>query len=156
MAYSTPAEVRSLLVGVNTSPAGDYDLTPNQLSDDQVTAEIANADSEIDAKLANRYTVPFIAPIPELIHSLSIDIAAYLCDLRFRGARELSSDLHPFYLRYRRALDMLEKLTLGSLELPNIELDEAGGASVVNPYTGELMTTRHIFTRWPEGVISDG
>lgn len=159
MAYSTAAEVRLILVGVNSSPATDYDLTANQLSDAQVEAEIANADSQIDAMIGGRYTVPFEVPVPPLIHNLSIDIAAYLSDLRFRGAKEYANELNPFYLRYQRALQLLNSVAMGDLDIPggtDNGTDVVDGNSIaINPYEGTLMTTQNIFTRWPEGTIRD-
>ena len=161
MGYSTVEQVRLLLVGVNNSPATDYDLTPTQLSDPQIEAEIANADSEIDSRLGARYQVPFTGTVPALIQSLSIDIAAYLSDLRYRGAREYSNELHPFYLRYQRALGIIADIANGLTDLPGGELppddDGSGGNSIaINMYDGTLFTTNHIFTRFPEGTISDG
>lgn len=157
MAYSTVEEVRSLLVGVDNSPATDYDLTANQLTDAQIELDIADADSEIDTALAERYTVPFPTPIPALINSLSINIAAYLADLRFRGGKEYASELSPYYLRYQRARTMLDAFAQGQGTIPGGELPEIGDGSLVfNPYDGNLFRTKHIFTRWPEGVINDG
>lgn len=158
MGYSTVQQVRLLLTGVNSSPATDYDLTPDQLSDPQIEAEIANADSEIDSRLGVRYTVPFTGTVPALIQSLSIDIAAYLCDLRFRGAREYANELHPFYLRYQRALGILGDIVEGLTNLPGGTSPDGpdDGALAINMYDGTLMTSKHIFTRWPEGVINDG
>lgn len=161
MSYSVIKVVRQVLVGVGNSPATDYDMTPQQLSDAQVGFDIADADSQIDAALGSRYTVPFVDPIPPLVVNLSINIAAYLCDLRFRGAREYASDLSPFYLRYQRALDILKQLSEGTIVIPDPEGDDddsalEGHSEVFNPYIGSpLFTTKQIFTRWPEGVIRD-
>lgn len=154
MAYSTVEEVRLILKGVDNSPATDYDLTPDQLSDAQVEDDIANADNQIDSALGSRYTVPFPTPTPPLVNSLSKDIASYLSDLRFRGAKEYGSELSPFYLRYQRAVALLNSLEEGTGSIPGIDLGTGEGA-VFNPYEGTLMTTKHIFTRWPEGTIRD-
>jgi phage gp36-like protein len=158
MSYSTVIEVRQLLIGVSNSPATDYDLTPNQLTDAQISGDIANADAQIDAALGDRYTVPFPTPIPSLINMLSVDIAAYLGDLRFRGNKEFASELNPFYLRYQRATQMLTALESGTSSVPGVTPPgvSVGDGGVFNPYDGHLMRTQHIFTRWPEGVINDG
>lgn len=154
MAYSTLAEVRAILIGVDSSPATDYDLTPNQLSDAQIEDDIANADTQIDSALGSRYTVPFPTPTPPLINSISKDIASYLADLRFRGGKEYASELSPFYLRYQRAVAQLNGLIEGTGSVPEIDLGTSDGIAI-NPYEGTLMTTKHIFTRWPEGTIRD-
>lgn len=154
MAYSTAAEVRLLLVGVNDSPATDYDLTADKLSDAQIEADIADADAEIDTALGDRYTVPFPTPIPSLVNSLSINIAAYLADLRFRGGKEYASELSPFYLRYQRARDLLDSLVSGAATIPGEDVEDEFGV-VINPYEGTMFNTKHIFTRWPEGTIRD-
>lgn len=153
MAYSTADEVRLLLKGVDNSPATDYDLTADKLSDSQIEADIVDADSEIDMALGDRYTVPFPSPVPSPINSLSINIGAYLADLRFRGGKEYASDLSPFYLRYQRARLSLNALAEGTATLPNTP--PGAGSEVINPYEGVLFGTKHIFTRWPEGVIRD-
>lgn len=157
MAYSTVAEVRLLLQGVDNSPATDYDLTGGLLTNAQIEADIVDADAEIDTALGDRYTVPFPTPVPALINSLSINIAAYLSDLRFRGGKEHASELSPFYLRYQRARALLESLASGAGELPGGEIPDGGdgGGIVINPYEGVMFNTKHIFTRWPEGVIRD-
>lgn len=154
MAYSTAAEVRLLLVGVDDSPATDYDLTADKLSDAQIEADIADADSEIDTALGDRYTVPFPTPIPSLVNSLSINIAAYLADLRFRGGKEHGSELSPFYLRYQRARNILNSLVEGTATIPGEDIADEFGV-VINPYEGTMFNTKHIFTRWPEGTIRD-
>lgn len=158
MAYSTAEQVRLLLKGVDDSPATDYDLTADKLSDAQIEADIVDADSEIDAALGDRYTVPFPTPIPPLVTSLSINIAAYLADLRFRGGKEHASELSPFYLRYRRSRQILNSISEGRGTIPGLPDDalNGGGSEVFNPYDGILFNTAHIWTRWPEGVINDG
>jgi phage gp36-like protein len=126
--------------------------SPNVLDSDQIQDEIENAETQIDAALRRRYTVPFEEPIHATIKYLCIDIAAYLCDLRFRGSREYESERYPFPLRYDRARRLLDDLGTGRRLLEDAIEDDA---EVFNPYEGTLMKTQHIFTRWPEGVIRD-
>lgn len=160
MAYSTIEQVREVLKGVDDSPATDYDMTANLLTDAQIEADIADADSQIDSALGNRYKIPF-APVPPLVTSFSINIAAYLADLRFRGSKEYPNELSPFYLRYQRAIQSITAISEGTASIPDGDVLEppvvgVGNAyGVVNPYEGRLMNTQHIFTRWPEGTIRD-
>lgn len=163
MAYSTVEQVREVLKGVSDSPATDYDLTSNLLSDAQIEADIADADSQIDSAVGARYATPFEEPTPPLINTLSLNIASYLADLRFRGGKEYPNELSPFYLRYQRATRTLNAISDGRATIPGGSVlsppegsgDDDQAYGVVNPYRGHLMRTQHIFTRWPEGTIRD-
>lgn len=126
---------------------------PDVLDSDQVQQDIDDADMQIDAALTRRYPVPFAEPVPAAIKFISLNIAAYLCDLRFRGSREYESERYPFPLRYDRARRLLDDLGSGRRLLSESEDDFS---EVINPYEGTLMNTQHIFTRWPEGTIQDG
>jgi phage gp36-like protein len=125
---------------------------PDVLDSDQVQQDIDDADSQIDMALTRRYDTPFVDPIPSAIKFISLNIAAYLCDMRFRGSREYESERYPFPLRYDRARRLLDDLGSGRRLLNESEDDFS---EVINPYEGTLMNTRHIFTRWPEGMIRD-
>jgi phage gp36-like protein len=130
----------------------DVAANPNVLDSDQVQQDIDDADMQIDMALTRRYETPFADPIPGAIKFISLNIAAYLCDLRYRGSREYESERYPFPLRYDRARRLLDDLGSGRRLLNESEDDFA---EVINPYEGTLMNSRHIFTRWPEGVIRD-
>jgi phage gp36-like protein len=146
MAYSDTEDVRRLLIGYR----GDTEnRTADVLDNDQLLDDIANADAQIDASLNRRYEVPFAPPIPAMVKYMSIDIAAYLADMRFRGSREYGST-HPVQLRYDRARRLLDDLGSGRRLLELATEDEA---LVINPYDGVLMSTRHVWTRYPEGQI---
>jgi phage gp36-like protein len=125
---------------------------PDVLDSDQVQQDIDDADTQIDMALTRRYDTPFVDPIPSAIKFISLNIAAYLCDMRFRGSREYESERYPFPLRYDRARRLLDDLGSGRRLLNESEDDFS---EVINPYEGTLMNTRHIFTRWPEGMIRD-
>lgn len=146
MAYSAVEDVRRVLVGNRDETEN---VTPNILDTDQIRDDIANADAQIDVALNRRYDVPFV-PVPDMVKFISIDIACYLADMRFRGAREYSGSTHPFQLRYDRARRLLDDLGSGRRLL---SVGEDFGSEVINPYEGDLMTTSHIFTRYPEGQI---
>lgn len=89
------------------------------LSDETIIEAIDQASSEIEGKLASRYTVPF-EPVPPLIKALCVNIAAYLADLTFREVKDHQTELSPVYLRYQRAQAMLEQLQVGSMVIPPV------------------------------------
>lgn len=145
MAYANREDVRRLLVGARTDT---QNRTPNVLDNDQIDDDINSTEAQINVSLNRRYEVPFVEPIPAMIKFITIDIAAYLADMRFRGSREYSGNTHPMQLRYDRARRLLDDLGSGRRLLDLTLEDEA---IVINAYDGTLMTTRHIWTRYPEG-----
>jgi phage gp36-like protein len=142
MAYATVANVRDRLVRDN----GDTEGNAASLPDPKIQAAIDDAQAEIDSWLSGRYDPPFAdGEVPALVHTLTIDIAAYLSDLTYRQAADFSSELDPVYLRYQRALKQLEKLADGTISLPDAPEvtpdpvpNEEGFA--VNKYSGDLFT----------------
>lgn len=147
MPYSTKEQVRELLRGLD-STGDQYDSTPDDLTDTQIEYEITNADNQIDLSLRRVYPLPLPEPIPAVINTLSIDIAASLSDMTYRGSREYQSELSPFRLRYERALLLLERIAEGTYPLYNDgEGPESGGAIVINPYPGDVLLTKEVFPR---------
>jgi len=151
MPYSTPNEVRLVLQGFADPTQGDDpDYTPAQLSDAQLEYEISNADEEINATLRRRYSLPLPTPVPLVLRNLSIDIAAALLDMQFRGSREYASELAPSRIRYDRARLILDRISTGDYPLyndgegPSMVGDEA---VVINPYPGDVLLTREVFPR---------
>lgn len=147
MGYANREDVRRLLVGARSD---EQNRTPDVLDNDQIDDDIAAAEAQVNVSLDRRYTVPFVTPIPAMIKFITIDIAAYLADMRYRGSREYAGNTHPMQLRYDRARRLLDDLGSGRRLLEGANEDEA---IVINPYDGTLMSTRHIWTRYPEGQI---
>lgn len=152
MAYSTKEQVRQLLKGVveitGAELGGDY--TPDKLSDDQIEYEIRNADEQINASLRRQYKVPLEGELPVILNTLSVDIAASLCDMTFRASREYANELSPFRLRYERANLLLERIAEGTYPIFNegeSPENPGGGAIVINPYDGQLLEDRDVFPR---------
>lgn len=153
MPYSTADDVRLVVQGmIDTSQGEDPDYTPAHLSDAQIEYEISNADLQIDAVLRRRYSLPLPEPVPPVIKNLSIDIAASLVDMQFRGSREYASVLHPARLRYERALLILDRIATGDYPLYNDDDPLAPSAigdeaAVFNPYKGDVLLTKEVFPR---------
>lgn len=151
MAYSTVSDVRVVLSGfADPGMAVDPDYTPAKLSDGQIEYEISNADGEIDSVLRRRYALPLPLPVPPVLKNLSVDIAAALCDMTFRGSREYASVLSPARLRYDRARKILDSIATGDYPLYNVGEgpEEVGDtAVVVNPYPGDILLTEEVFPR---------
>jgi phage gp36-like protein len=150
MAYSTKEEVRQLLQGVVEGGGIPVDYTPNTLSDAQIEYEIKNADEQINATLRRKYSIPLAEPVPAILNTLSVDIAAALCDMTWRGSKEYTNEYNPFRLRYDRALLILDRIAEGSYPIynpgegPN---DPDSGAIVINPYDGDVLLTEDVFPR---------
>lgn len=140
MSYATTADVKRVLQGSENGEG-----TAASLLDDSIALEITNAQAQIDATLSQVYRVPF-NPVPVLIKTLAIDIAAYLCDLNYRESREYESDNYPIIRRYNRARELLEWLRNGTMVIPNYRQDgEIGSAEVIHMYEPRLMTEEDVF-----------
>lgn len=138
-AYATADDVRSA-VARNPFPGK---RSTAALDDTQLEASIADAQAEVDGWLRQRYTVPFPAPLPALVFSLTVDIAVYLAALTYYQESEIL-DTDPVARRYMRARELLKDIAEGSIDL---DAGDGGGpdpsdvASVgapVNPYDGVM------------------
>jgi phage gp36-like protein len=77
----------------------------------RVDEAIAQADSEIDGYLGERYAVP-LSPVPPVIRKLSVDMAVY--HLYSRRAEDIPETRRD---RYRHAVRFLEGVSRGSVSL---------------------------------------
>lgn len=135
--YTTPDSVRQIL-----APGGDTDpSTAAGMSDDDLQEAINEGASEIDTRLASRYSVPFAGAVPIVIEKLNRDIAAFLANLTFQRGQPLDAD-DPVRLRYNRARDLLNQIAKGEVELLGDTGPITAAASEVaveNPlYSGNL------------------
>lgn len=151
MAYSTVRAVRLVLKGwTDPHMADDPDYTPAMLDDAQIEYAIGDADSQIDAVLRRIYLVPLQDPIPDLVISLSTDMAAVLCDAMWRGSREYASELAPARILWTRCSRVLDRIGNGNLQLFNVgEGPEQVGNEIVviNPYPGDIMLDSDVYPR---------
>lgn len=140
MAYVDREEVRLILKG-NESESST--VSASSLSDEQIDAEIARVESEIDTALNGAYIVPF-DPVPQVIKYIARDLAIYYSDLTFRMSNNYGAPLDPILLRYRSAKDILDKISAYKYTL-NAETPVLVNADGINPYDGQLIPDRHLF-----------
>jgi phage gp36-like protein len=88
-----------------------------------VTDAIADADSEIDSYLRNRYQLP-LDPVPRVVKKLSVGIALYYLFYRRQIVDEAIS------IRYKDAVNLLKLIAKGEVQLVDAEgdrvVDEGG------------------------------
>lgn len=151
VAYATPAQVRAVLARDSTVPGG----TAAELGDEPIQAAIDLAQAVVDARLAGRYSVPWTAPVPPIIVSLTIAMASYQADLTHRQGQQIEAS-DPSSLRQKWAENFLSLLSTGNADVPQPEVttDTPSGMTTVNPYYGTLFGTDE-FDLSTEGSRSD-
>lgn len=115
------------------------------LDEENLAAARLDAQDEIDARLALRYTVPF-SPVPDLIKRITIAIAAFLADLNFRETRDMQTELNPVLQRYTRAQTILGQLSTGEAVIP------PDGSDPTPPDTGAGVRVAAVYSR--PGLVS--
>lgn len=135
--YCEPENV----IDVLTRDAAEVEANAASIDREAIATAIADAQAEIDSRLATKYTVPF-NPVPRLVASLAQDIAAYLADLVFRENRDYQTELSPIYLRYQRAQAMLGRLATGEAVIP-----PEGGDPENPPETGTGLRVAAAYSR---------
>lgn len=150
VAYATSDDVRSAVARDPDKTAG----TAASMEDVELDLAVRNAQAEVDARLRGRYTVP-LAPCPELVRNIVIDVAAYLATLVYRQGKDLSA-FDPVVLRYDRAQKLLKQIAdgLADLDLGDggaVAPDTAGGVGApINP-RGTGLLTAGFNIRYPTG-----
>ena len=129
MAYCTQADIAKLI------PSGAI----TQLTDDEgtganvatrVAEAVAQADSEIDASCASRYSVPFPAPVPDIIRKLSVDIAIYNL-----YSRVLETVPETRAQRYKNATRQLEGISKGNITVNGTTATDPSGSAGIKTST---------------------
>jgi len=124
-----------------------------QLTDDEgvgtanqarISEAIAQADAEINSYLGIKYTVPFTAPIPDIVKQLSVNMSIYhLYSRRMEEIPKTRVD------RYNNSLRILEKIAAGLISI--------GAATEPEGESDQIKTSSsaedRVFTR---GKKSDG
>lgn len=130
MSYSQVGDVREALTpGAGTTGTN----TAADLSDDQITDAIAEADAVIGGFVGGTYTTP-----PSLVTYWSRDIAAFLATLTWRKSKDVSND-DPIVRRYQLALLQLQGIAKGNTLVPPPDQSNNEGVGYVsNQYDGSL------------------
>lgn len=98
---------------------------------------LAEADAEIDAHLAGRYTTP-LAPVPSLLVGVACDIARYrLCGGNVTTTEEIRT-------RYKDATKLLEKIAEGKMTLGGMP---SGGTPAPTSETIRFTSAGTVFGR---------
>jgi len=151
MAYSEMRDVRLILRGwSDPHMSDDPDYTPAMLDDAQIDYAIADADSQINAVLRSIYAVPLPEPTPDIIVTLSTNMAAVIADSIYRGSREYANELAPARLLWARSTRILDRIGRGIVQLYNVGEgpEKVGNAAVViNPYPGDIMWDTDVYPR---------
>lgn len=138
--YCELDDIRDVLTR-DAAVSADLQNNGSTLDEENLAAARSDAMSEIDSRLALRYGVPF-SPVPALVKSLCIAIAAWLADLNFRESRDMESELNPVYQRYQRAEAILGQLSTGEAIIP------PDGSEPVDP-AGAGVRVAAVFSRPP-------
>jgi phage gp36-like protein len=158
--YSTVPGVRLVLRGfADPHLAEDPDYTAAMLDDAQIEYAINDADSQIDSVLRCIYALPLPDPVPDIVVTLSTDMAAVLCDSMWRGSREYPTELAPARILWDRCTRILDRIGKGSLQLYNVGEgpDQVGNASVViNPYDGDILLDTDVYPRGNSPDVTAG
>ncbi len=112
MPYCTDAQVRDLCKLI--------DLT--EISIPEVAGFIAKAEARINAALKERYKVPLVVPIPDLIQGIAADMAAsFVLDKQYSDRTKDQTSLAEVYFK-RAERDLRNVVDKNQLEgLPGIE-----------------------------------
>lgn len=115
MAYATLDQLVSLFGAEEIRTLSDRRGT-GELDERVVLDALARASSEVDSYLADRYATPLpdAAPIPEVVVSVTGDIARY----RLTGGDVRDTD--PIRERYTRALNWLRDVADGRAGVPGL------------------------------------
>lgn len=137
MAYCTQADIEKLIPSDAVTQLTDDEGTGTSVAT-RVAEAIAQADSDIDALCASRYTVPFPAPAPDIIRKLSVDIAIYNL-----YSRKLETIPETRAARYKNAVRQLEGINKGNITV--------NGTTAQEPASGGIKTSsdtaNRIFTQ---------
>jgi phage gp36-like protein len=140
--YTTVDDLRlALAPGGDTGPGSAAHMPDEELAD-----AIFEAAQEVDARLSDRYAVPF-DPVPGLVAQITRDIAAFKATLVDRKGNPLDAR-DPIWLRYMAAVGtksdpgLLRQIATGEVDLIGAageDIQSGGGnATVINQFEGDL------------------
>ena len=120
----------------------DDSTPPAAVNADRCLKTIEEATDAINARLRARYSrLPLQEPIPPMIRGICADIVAYkLYSRRNKG------DIENVYQRYKAALEMLDKISLGE-QSPEVAGGLAGGSYRVSRRKSDRIFTDEVLRR---------
>ncbi len=139
MAYVTPTEVREILTGVTIAV----------MSEVAMIEHIKRADSEIDIKIGSRYTTSLASPVPEIIATIAVDIAAFYA-MRTLYTQDAQNKSDWTLELYKKANELLDKIADGKYSLK----DAAGVLLPTNSDEIESTTENFIPTSQEDDIIN--
>ena len=122
--YCLPVDVRDVLrPGTSASPSGGA----SEMDSDYLIGFIEEAENEVNARLAVRYTVPFPDDqVPKVVSSITRDFAAYYADLSYRGQVGYQSENEPILMRRKGAQTLLDQIVKGDADIGGAASTSAG------------------------------
>ncbi|MBM4288453.1 MAG: DUF1320 domain-containing protein [Deltaproteobacteria bacterium] len=135
MPYCSQDDLKTIIPIIELAElSADTGNTPDSV----VVAEmIRKADAEIDSYLANRYQTPF-SPVPEIIRSLSMDMALYHLYSRRSAIPAIR------LTKYQDAVRFLREVAVGQINIGGAAESE-GAAALSEPV--ELVGSKRVFSR---------
>jgi phage gp36-like protein len=115
MSYSTLDDIKNDISEEQLIQLTD-DAGAGAVDEAKVTDAIADADSEINAYLRGRYTLP-LDPAPRILKKLSVGIALYYLFHRRQIADETIKE------RYNNAVKLLDRIAKGEVQLVEADGD---------------------------------
>lgn len=103
VSYTTVELIESTLVNIGS-------ITTLRSAD--VAHHASRAETVINAAIAKRYSLPFSSPIP-VLETLATDMAVF----NILTGRITINEEHPWFVRYKNAEDLLDKIANGDISL---------------------------------------
>ena len=136
MGYCAYADLKKLIPEESLVQLTD-DEGVGKVNQARIDEAIAQADTEIDAYLGTRYSVPF-ATVPTIVGKLSVDMTIYhLYSRRVEEIPKTRAD------RYKDCLRLLEGIAAGKISIGEAAEPEASASADQAQYSSE----DRIFTR---------
>jgi len=96
----------------------------SHLSSADLATHASAAESLVNAKIAKRYSLPFTDDVP-LLQSIATDLAIY----RVLTGGIIIKDEHPWFQRYKNAMEILDDVAAGEVPLVTSSGDVISGRS---------------------------
>lgn len=129
MAYSVLNDLKKMIPEESLIQLTD-DEGYGTVNQTRIDEAIAQADAEIDSYCGGKYSIPFAAPVPDIVKKISVDIAIYnLYSRRVEVIPDVRTD------RYKNAIRQLEGISKGIISIGE---DPAPAA----PTTGGVKTNK--------------